>query len=221
MNRKRFFRHRGGPWLLAALFWLGAAPLVQAEELPVETGRARLQAFLTGVQALDARFTQTLYNADGGRTQESSGRLLLKRPGRFRWDYEAPYPQLLLADGQRLWSVDPDLEQAVVRPLDEALASSPAVLLSGSRDLESVFSIELVKEEEGLLKVYLAPLASGGDFQALCLAFDGERLVRLELIDNLDQLTRIDLSGIQLNPVLDDAQFLYEPPPGTDVIDQG
>jgi len=205
---------------MLVLLWL-ASSVVLAQEQPIEVGRERLRGFLSQVHSLRANFVQTLYSADGDSQPASSGQLLLERPGRFRWDYETPYRQLVLSDGENLWSVDPDLEQAVVRKLNESMAASPAMLLSGSRDLEEVFSIELVKRDEGLLKVYLAPRGQGSDFQALLLGFDDKGLARLELVDNLDQVTRIDFSEIELNPDLDDASFQYVPPEGMDVINQG
>ena len=213
--------HRACACLGMLLILCSVPTLVNAQELPIELGRERLQGFLKNVSTLSARFTQTMFSAEGDDQQSSSGLLLLKRPNRFRWDYQLPYPQLVLADGEKLWSVDPDLEQAVVRTLDDSLAASPAVLLSGGRDLEEVFSIELVKRDEGLLKVYLAPREPGSDFQALCLGFIDDRLVRLELVDNLDQVTRIDFSEVVLNPDLDDESFKYVPPEGMDVITQG
>lgn len=205
---------------MLVLLWL-SSPVVLAQEQPIEVGRERLRGFLSQVHSLRANFVQTMYSEDGESQPASRGRLLLERPGRFRWDYETPYRQLVLSDGERLWSVDPDLEQAVVRKLNESMAASPAMLLSGSRDLEEVFSIELVKRDEGLLKVYLAPREQGSDFQALLLGFDDKSLARLELVDNLDQVTRIDFSEIELNPDLDEASFQYVPPEGMDVIDQG
>jgi outer membrane lipoprotein carrier protein len=196
-----------------------AAPAT-AQEQAIETGRERLQEFLSSVHSLRADFQQTLFSADGQSQPASTGLFLLKRPGRFLWDYRTPYQQIVLSDGESLWSIDPDLDQAVVKRLGEAMAASPAMLLSGDRDLEDVFSIELVKQEDGLLKVYLAPLQSGGDFQALCLGFDGKSLKRLELVDNLDQVTRIDFSGLEINPELGDDNFTYVPPAGMDVIRQ-
>ncbi|MCW8845400.1 MAG: outer membrane lipoprotein chaperone LolA [Gammaproteobacteria bacterium] len=205
---------------MLVLLWL-CSSAVLAQEQPIESGRERLRGFLSEVHSLRANFVQTLYSAEGDSQPASSGRLLLERPGRFRWDYETPYQQLVLSDGENLWSVDPELEQAVVRKLNESMAASPAMLLSGSRDLEEVFSIELVKRDQGLLKVYLAPLEQGSDFQALMLGFDDRGLARLELVDNLDQVTRIDFSEIELNPDLDEASFQYVPPQGMDVINQG
>jgi outer membrane lipoprotein carrier protein len=201
----------------AAVYCSGQA---MAQEQPVEVGRQRMEAFLAQVSTLRANFEQTLENPDGEVQQVSRGRLLIKRPGRFRWDYTEPYPQLVLADGERLWSVDPELQQAVVKTLDESLASSPAMLLSGEGDFEDAFSIELVKRDEGLLKIYLAPKVADSDFRAVSISFEGEALRRLELVDNLDQVTRISFSEVQLNLELEDSDFSYEPPPGVDVIDQ-
>jgi len=62
----------------------------------------------------------------------------IERPGRFRWDYQTPYRQLIVADGKQLWTYDEDLEQATVKDLDAALSSTPAMLLSGYRPLSDV-----------------------------------------------------------------------------------
>lgn len=208
--------------LFTVLFWMALSlpGQVVSQEQPIALGRQKMDAFLGQVSTLQANFEQTLENPDGEVQQVSRGRLLIKRPGRFRWDYSEPYPQLVLADGQRLWSVDPELEQAVVKTLDDSLASSPAMLLSGEGHFEDAFSIELVKLDEGLLKIYLAPKVADSDFRAVSISFEGEALKRLELVDNLDQVTRINFSEVKVNLVLDDSEFSYTPPPGVDVIDQ-
>ena len=191
-----------------------------AQELPVQAGRERLQQFLEGMTTLRAEFVQTLESAEGEVQQRSRGRLMIKRPGRFRWDYTDPYPQLVLADGEKLWSVDPELEKAVVRTLDGSMAASPAMLLSGEGDVEQAFTIELVKQEGELMRIYLRPKVADSDFRAVSIAFAGQRLGRLELVDNLDQVTRIEFTSLELNPALPEDAFSYQPPPGVDVIDQ-
>lgn len=204
--------------LLSVILHLPRQALPQ--EQPAEVGRHRMEDFLAQVSTLQADFEQTLENPDGEIQQVSRGRLLIKRPGRFRWDYSEPYPQLVLADGERLWSVDPELEQAVVKVLDDSLSSSPAMLLSGKGNFEDAFGIELVKLDEGLLKVYLRPKVVDSDFRAICISFEGEVLKQLELVDNLDQVTRISFSEVKVNLDLDDNDFIYLPPAGVDVIDQ-
>lgn len=202
-------------WFLASV----TGPCV-AQELPVQAGRERLQQFLAGTDTLRADFEQTLESAEGEVQQRSRGRLMIKRPGRFRWDYTEPYPQLVLADGTKLWSVDPELEQAVVRTLDDSMAASPAMLLSGEGDVEEAFTIELVKQDGELMRIYLRPKVADSDFRAVSIAFTGPRLSLLELVDNLDQVTRIEFTRLEVNPRLPEDAFIYEPPPDIDVIDQ-
>ena len=104
-------------WIAVTLMWALAATALAAD--PAVTSMDR---FFDGLQTLSADFEQTLYDAKGSLTQTAQGRLSIQRPGRFRWDYSSPYRQLVLGDGQRLWTYDADLEQATVKPQEDALA---------------------------------------------------------------------------------------------------
>ena len=79
------------------------------------------------------------FTADGrpdknGRVvQQASGEFAIARPGKFRWSVDKPYQQLLVGDGERVWIYDPDLNQVVKRRNDQALGSTPAALLAGTR----------------------------------------------------------------------------------------
>jgi len=100
------------------------------------------------------------------------------------------------------------------------MAASPAMLLSGEGDVEEAFTIELVKQDGELMRIYLRPKVADSDFRAVSIAFTGPRLSLLELVDNLDQVTRIEFTRLEVNPRLPEDAFIYEPPPDIDVIDQ-
>jgi outer membrane lipoprotein-sorting protein len=87
-------------------------------------------------------------NRDGQVVERASGTLSLSRPDRFRWDYRQPYLQTIVADGERLWLYDSDLEQVTVRALEAGLGSTPAMLLSGSGQVGDAFTA-LALEREG------------------------------------------------------------------------
>ncbi|CAG0910958.1 unnamed protein product, partial [Cyprideis torosa] len=76
-----------------------------------ENGTAYLQSFMNNVKTLDATFTQEVVNEKGQITQTSFGNLKLSRPGKFRWEYLQPAPQLMVSDGAKLWIYDKELEQ--------------------------------------------------------------------------------------------------------------
>ena len=60
---------------------------------------ARLGALLAGMQRIEASFSQRLLDEQGESMQESSGRVLIAHPGRFRWETTAPFEQLVVSDG--------------------------------------------------------------------------------------------------------------------------
>lgn len=201
---------------LRSLFFMlalsGFAPAVLAV-----TAIDKLNTFNTGVNSLSADFNQTLYDSDGEAVQESSGKLLIQRPSRFRWDYIKPYPQLLLADGKRFWIYDSDLEQVTVKRISEALGSAPSMLLSGKGSLEDDFIIQDLGEKDGMLWVELFPRKSESDFKLLRLAFK-QQIHIMEFQDSLGQLTRIRFDNLKTNIELDPNQFVFHVPKGADVV---
>ena len=144
--------------------------------------------------------------------------LTIKRPGRFRWDYLKPNPEIIVADGKRLWLYDVALQQVTVKPLNDTLAASPAVLLSGSNDVEKSFSVEDGGVKDGLQWVDLKPKVKDTDFEDVKLGFKGDDVAVMELRDNLGNTTRISFGNLQRNVSVKDEVFSFTPPKGADVI---
>lgn len=204
--------------LIAALF-LGGPVLAQSSgESPA--GVQTLRNALDELDTLRADFEQTVLNSEFTVDEVSSGTLAIKRPGRFRWDYQEPEERLLIADGERMWIYEPEFEQATVQAMDQTLATSPAMLLTGEGDLEESFRIEDEGVQGELHWVRLTPRVQDSEFEQVRIGI-GERTVELmELRDNLGGVTRIEFDNIELNPQLPDSLFQFEPPAGTDVIEQ-
>jgi outer membrane lipoprotein carrier protein len=196
---------------------LAAAAAARAQ--PSGDAVARVDAYLGSLRTLTADFAQVVRDRDGRVVDRASGTLSLSRPNRFRWDYVQPYVQTIVADGERLWLYDSDLEQVTVRALEDGLGSTPAMLLSGSGRVADAFA-SLGGEQAGdWTWSRLRPKQAGSDFEAVGLAFGprGE-LAAMELRDKLGQTTLIEFGGVRRNAALDPALFRFEPPPGADVI---
>jgi chaperone LolA len=204
--------------LLAAAHCAGAQP---AESGDAAKGIATLEAFLDGVRSLTADFKQELWSADQRLLQTETGSLSLKRPNRFLWTYVDPTELVVAADGTRLWIYDVDLAQVTVAPFDDAVGASPAVLLSGDRNVREEFEVVQNYPLDGLDWVKLAPRAAGSDFSSVLIGFSGTAPRRLELVDGLGQVTRIELDNLRLNPDLADEIFELDVPAGVDVIGEG
>lgn len=195
--------------LLAVLAWQTAG----ADALDA------LRAFVRDTASGSAEFTQAVTPADGTRAKTSSGRFEFQRPDRFRFDYTQPYAQTIVSDGRRLWMYDPDLNQATVRRVDQALGATPAALLAGDA-LERDFTLAPLPGRDGLAWVRATPKAADSGLQWMAVGFRGRELAALEVLDRFGQRTRLALRGLQANPVLAPERFRFLPPAGTDVLEQ-
>ncbi len=197
-------------WLIG-IWWTG----VWAVAAPVDD----LERFLNSVTTLSAAFEQTVLDERGQVSQRSRGRFYLERPGRFRWTYETPFRQEVVADGRRVWFYDPDLEQVTVRDIDVALGSAPAMLLSGEIRLDERFRVVDQGRDGKRAWIELRPKSDEDVFRRVRVELEDGRLVRMELADNFGQSTRIRFFDMALNPPLDDELFRFRPPPGVDVFE--
>ncbi len=183
-------------------------------------GPQRLTRFLEDLNTLQAEFQQTVVSAGHDQAISSKGTFYLKRPGRFRWTYNEPEGQLVIADGGRVWLYDAELEQVSHQSQKQALRGTPALLLSGSGPVESHFEVVGLGSRIGLEWVELLPRGENSEITKVLVAFRGDQLDRLEMIDSFGQITRFHFADIQRNPELDPALFRFEPPPGIDMLER-
>jgi outer membrane lipoprotein carrier protein len=207
---------RAARWIVGCLAGV-LAPVALAQDAGGAV--ARVEAYLASVKTLSADFAQVVRNRDGQVVDRASGTLSLSRPNRFRWDYQKPYLQTIVADGERLWLYDSDLEQVTVRALEAGLGSTPAMLLSGSGKVGDAFSSVALEREGEWTWARLRPKQENSDFDRVSLAFDARgELAAMELSDKLGQATVIEFGKVRRNPALEASLFRFVPPPGADVI---
>lgn len=200
--------------VLVILLLLGYVQAIVAGQ-----GEEKLRVYLNDLSTLQADFTQRLFNEDGELIETAQGRLYLAKPGRFYWQYQQPYQQRIMSDGQTLWIYDEDLQQVTIRDVEEGLQSTPAAILGGGSRLDEHYLVEEMGEIEGYDWVKLQSLETDSQYRDIRLGFDGTRLGIMILTDNLGQTTRIDFDGEQRNVRLVPSLFEFTPPPGVDVID--
>lgn len=194
-----------------------AAALVAGSALA--GARDDLNAFTKGLKGLDGRFAQKVYDAKGKLKETSSGRVALSAPRLFRWEYVKPYPQLIVADGRKVWVFDPDLEQVTVRPQGVEEQNSPLAALIDPGKLDKEFVVKEGGSEAGLQWLQLTPkVPANASFQSARLGFGKAGLSRMQVTDALGQRTEINFSGWKRNPAFARATFRYTPPKGVDVV---
>lgn len=181
---------------------------------------ASLQDRFAGVDSFSTEFTQELFDADRQLQETSKGVLRVQRPDRFNLEYRNPYYQLYVADGQKLYFYDKDLEQVTVTAQQEMLDKSPAMVLSNPARLDDIYVVKPLGETEGLSWYRLTPRQAGSSFDNIKLAFADKQLRVMELVDSFGQMTRLTFHHFRTNPDLDPALFRFTPPAGIDVIQQ-
>ncbi len=203
-------------WLTRPLLFITL--LCTASLAHAANGDERIQQFFTEVKSLRADFEQTVTDSKGKVIQDAKGTFVLQRPGKFRWDYRAPYPQLIVADGRKLWIYDPDLEQVTVKQLDSVLGSTPAQLLSGARFPQQDFTVISLGTRNSLDWVELTPKANEKDFEKVQLGFDQRDLRMMTITDNFGNTTHLKFNNLQRNPTIEASAFVFTPPKGADVV---
>lgn len=180
-----------------------------------------LDHFFNEVETYSARFQQVVLDEGFNPIEESSGRVLIKRPGRFRWDYEPPNEHRIISNGEKVWIYDVELDQVTVRSLKQALGGTPAALLAGGSEINEDFDVTDLGQVNGpLYWVRLVPKSEDVGFEDIRIGFENGRLRVMELIDGLEQTTRITMTDGEENRSIAASQFQFTPPDGVDVIDE-
>ncbi|MFA6409365.1 MAG: outer membrane lipoprotein chaperone LolA [Gammaproteobacteria bacterium] len=186
-----------------------------------ENAAAELESMLSSSKSMSADFVQTTTGAKNVTASKTFGKMALKRPGKFRWEVIKPNKQLILADGKNLWVYDVDLEQVTKKKIDYAETSSPAMLLSGSREaLEKVFLVEKLAASNSSETVFkLTPKSQNAMYGAVFLYFNSGKLARMKILDNLGQSSTLQFENAKINTALPSSLFEFHLPQGVDLIE--
>jgi outer membrane lipoprotein carrier protein len=195
--------------------WLLGAAAIAAQADSVDT----LRDFIRDVKTGRADFTQTVTSPDGAKKKVSSGHFDFARPNRFRFAYTKPFEQTIVADGEKVWIYDADLNQASSRKIATALGATPAALLAGG-SLDKDFDLSALPAKDGIDWVQANPKAKDGAFKSVQVGFKGKDLAAVDIVDAFGQRSQMQFSGFQAGVSLPAETFRFTPPAGADVIEQ-
>ena len=201
--------------LFAAVVTSALTTSLAASAAPVDT----LREFVRDVKSGHAQFTQTVTSPDGAKKKSSSGSFDFERPNRFRFAYAKPFEQTIVADGEKVWIYDRDLNQVSSRRITQALGATPAALLSGG-SLDKDFDLATLPSRDGLDWAEAKPKATDGAFQSVRVGFRGKDLAALEIIDSFAQKSLLRFDAFAANASIAAETFRFTPPAGADVIEQ-
>ncbi len=200
-------------------FFAGLSLLIACNTLAFADGsaRAKLDAFAGGVKSISALFEQQIFS-NKSKGKITQGTLVLKAPRLFRWETTSPTKQLIVADGEKVWIYDPDLEQVTVRSQGTEEAHSPLTVLTDLSQLDRDFTPSEQGENDGLSWLRLVSKDKESQFAYCDLGFDSKNLARMRFEDSLGNTTEIRFTDWQRDPKLKSDAFTFTPPKGVDVI---
>ena len=199
--------------VLSCLAWVGqpgpAGAVEKALQDPEVIGQLnRIEDYLNRISSMKSRFIQV--NPDGSTWQ---GDLYVQRPGRFRFEYDAPNPHLLIANGIWFYHVDKKLKETNVIPL----VKTPAHFLVGENiSLRDELKVTKFDQGPGVMQVSVVT-RDNPDLGEVTMTFTSRplELRKWSIRDAQDNLTQITLQntrhGLSLKPDL--FKFVEQPVP--------
>ena len=206
--------------LMLAMCTVGRA----AEPTPAEFAQA-LQRKYDAIRDLSADFMHTYRGGVLRKDIVERGRMLIKKPGKMRWDYAAPEEKRFVSDGLKMYSYIPADKQVIVSsvPPDDQV-TTPTMFLAGKGRLTRDFTASFVEPTAGMpagtRALKLVPKASQPDYDWLILqvAPDTLSLRGLITIDGQGGTSSFVFANLKENTGLTDKEFTFKIPRGADVV---
>lgn len=210
--------------LAAAAVWTLNAPARAADATPAELAQA-LQHKVDTIRDFSADFVHSYQGGVLHKRLTERGHLLVKKPGKMRWEYGAPDVKLFVSDGVKIYSYIPQDKQVIVAtvPRDDR-ASTPTLFLAGKGNLSRDFSASAVAVPAdlpaGTLALKLVPKTIQQDYDWLILAFDPATLQIRGLVtaDAQGGTSTFSFTNLKENIGVPDKEFTFKIPRGVDVV---
>lgn len=209
----------------AVVLILAFASLADAQAgNPTDLARS-LQQKYAGIRDFSTDFTHTYTGGVLKKTVTERGRLLIKKPGKMRWDYTSPEPKQFVSDGVKLYSYIPADKQVIVGtvPRGEG-ASTPSLFLTGKGDLVRDFNASAGEVPKGYpagtQALKLVPRTAQPDYDWLVLLVDPVSLTLRGMVtaDAQGGTSVFAFSNLKENVSLNDKEFIFNMPRGVDVV---
>ena len=212
---------------LSIVVALAALPLgsLSAAEPPAAEFAQALQKKYDAIKDFSADFVHAYEGGVLRKQVTERGRLLIKKPGKMRWEYTAPEEKLFVSDGAKMYSYIPLDKQVIVSSIPrEDEATTPTLFLAGKGNLTRDFTASFVDLPKGMpagsRTLKLVPKAKQREYDWLMLVVDPATLVfrGLVTVDSQGGVSSFSFANLKENAGLADKEFTFKIPRGVDVV---
>jgi outer membrane lipoprotein carrier protein len=168
--------------------------------------------------SLRAHYTEHYTGMGMDRTE--SGTLLLKKPGRMRWNYDKPVGKVFVLDGKYAWFYTPGDSQAQRVPAKELDdLRSPLRFLLGHTQLKKELDNLTVTPEGSGFKITGVPKGMAQRVKLLTLGVTAAGTIEQMQIEEIDgSLTNFIFSEIKENAQVRPEDFIFHLPIGVTIV---
>jgi outer membrane lipoprotein carrier protein len=203
----------GGCGVSALLFAQSAAPNAR-------TLAQRVDRHYNSLHSLKTGFSETYKGLGMDRTE--SGTMLLRKPGRMRWNYTSPAGKLFLLDGKYAWSYtrgDAQVQRLPAKDLSDL--RSPLRYLLGHAELaRELKHLTAAQAAGGQYTLTGVPTGTDNRITRVTLTVTADGIINEIAIQQIDgSLTSFTFTGQQPNAPIPPGTFHFTPPPGVPVVD--
>jgi len=174
------------------------------------------------VQTLKANFEQKAFVKMLNRTEITRGTVQIKKPGKMKWVYSSPDPQVLISDQKNLWLYAPEEEEVTKIPIESVYSSNtPALFLAGQGILTDIFNVVQVLTEKDKFVAVFTPKEVENSLSRLVLRANKNnyQITGATVYDRLGNKTSIKFRSIRINEKIPESVFNFEVPAGVEIQD--
>ena len=174
------------------------------------------------VLTLKANFEQKAFVKMLNRTEITRGTVQIKKPGKMKWVYSSPDPQVLISDQKNLWLYAPEEEEVTKIPIESVYSSNtPALFLAGQGILTDIFNVVQVLTEKDKFVAVFTPKEVENSLSRLVLRANKNnyQITGATVYDKLGNKTSIKFRSIRINEKIPESVFNFEVPAGVEIQD--
>ncbi len=203
------------------LFWALVNPFKFLFAQDLQTILDKIQYFYKNIQTIQADFFQETIFFDKSK-EVRSGKLWIKQPGNFRWEYQTPEKFLIISDGKKIFVYYPEEKEVLIYPSGKLISSQLALgFMSGRGDIKKDLKVETYKIlDEKTWEISFLPLTKDSYIEKLVLTVNIEtgEVKDFYFINTSGEKIKILFKNLKYNTKLDNKLFTFIPPKNSKIL---
>jgi len=204
-------------------FIVVSAILCFSQMLLADNANQLLEDLRKDLAAMSANFEQYEIDANGQVSEVSTGMMWLNAPDQFKWEYINPAPQLIVANGDKVWIYDEDLDQVTIKQQDSK--QNPIYVLLNKEETQKNYIVEDWQDQSNSNNdidwISFTPKIISDDIKQVWVGVLNNQIKVLKLKNQFDNIVVFQFNDEVRNPPLSSDFFTFTPPEGVDIISDG